>query len=154
MANAAVTAQQAARLGADLTPMGAEKAGNAAGTIPAWTGGHQVGGRRGRARTSSRAATIPTRSPPTSRCSRSTPRTWRSTPTNLTAGHKALLDAYKSSYFMNVYPAHRSAAFPQRIYDATKANRDDREADAESGNGVTGAIDRHAVPDPADRASR
>src|SRR5690606_36235137 len=30
---------QAARLGADLTPLGAERAGNAAGTIPAWTGG-------------------------------------------------------------------------------------------------------------------
>jgi hypothetical protein len=36
---AAVSAQEAARLGADLTPMGAEKAGNAAGTIPAWDGG-------------------------------------------------------------------------------------------------------------------
>ncbi|MGH7290528.1 MAG: hypothetical protein ACREJT_04915 [Myxococcota bacterium] len=30
---------EAARLDADLTPMGAERAGNAAGTIPAWTGG-------------------------------------------------------------------------------------------------------------------
>jgi len=39
IAAAGVTAEQAARLGADLTPMGAEKAGNAAGTIPAWTGG-------------------------------------------------------------------------------------------------------------------
>src|SRR3990167_6704662 len=36
---AAVSAQDAARLGADLTMMGAEKAGNAAGTIPAWDGG-------------------------------------------------------------------------------------------------------------------
>ena len=36
---AAVSGADAARLGADLTPMGAEKAGNAAGTIPAWTGG-------------------------------------------------------------------------------------------------------------------
>ena len=30
---------QIARLGADLTPLGAEKAGNADGTIPAWEGG-------------------------------------------------------------------------------------------------------------------
>src|SRR5262245_15682361 len=36
---AAITAQEAARLGADLTPLGGEKAGNAAGTIPAWNGG-------------------------------------------------------------------------------------------------------------------
>ena len=32
-------AEQAARLNADLTPVGAERAGNAAGTIPAWAGG-------------------------------------------------------------------------------------------------------------------
>ena len=36
---AAVSPQEAARLGADLTPMGAEKAANADGTIPEWTGG-------------------------------------------------------------------------------------------------------------------
>ena len=38
-AHAKLTADEAARLGADLTPMGAEKAGNKDGTIPAWTGG-------------------------------------------------------------------------------------------------------------------
>jgi hypothetical protein len=38
-AYAKLTAAEAARLGADLTPMGAEKAGNKEGTIPAWTGG-------------------------------------------------------------------------------------------------------------------
>jgi hypothetical protein len=36
---AAVSAEEAARLNKDLTPLGAERAGNAAGTIPAWTGG-------------------------------------------------------------------------------------------------------------------
>ena len=36
---AAVSADQADRLGKDLTPMGGEKAGNADGTIPAWDGG-------------------------------------------------------------------------------------------------------------------
>jgi len=39
LATAEITAEQAARLGQDLTPIGAEKAGNADGTIPAWTGG-------------------------------------------------------------------------------------------------------------------
>ena len=39
MGNAAVSPGQAARLGADLTPFGAEKAGNSDGSIPAWTGG-------------------------------------------------------------------------------------------------------------------
>ena len=36
---AAISEAQAARLGADLTPLGAERAGNADGTIPAWDGG-------------------------------------------------------------------------------------------------------------------
>ena len=38
-ASAKLTDAEVARLGADLTPMGAEKAGNKDGTIPAWTGG-------------------------------------------------------------------------------------------------------------------
>lgn len=38
-AQAKVDASQAARLEQDLTPLGGERAGNAAGTIPAWTGG-------------------------------------------------------------------------------------------------------------------
>jgi WD40 repeat protein len=37
--HAAVKPSEAARLGADLTPLGAETAGNADGTIPAWNGG-------------------------------------------------------------------------------------------------------------------
>ncbi len=36
---AAVSDAEVARLGKDLTPMGAEKAGNKDGTIPAWDGG-------------------------------------------------------------------------------------------------------------------
>ncbi len=36
---AKVSAEEAAKLGNELTPVGAEKAGNADGTIPAWTGG-------------------------------------------------------------------------------------------------------------------
>ena len=38
-AHAKVPPEQAARLGADLTPLGSERAGNADGSIPAWTGG-------------------------------------------------------------------------------------------------------------------
>mgnify|MGYP001107166654 CR=1 FL=1 len=39
VAQANTTAAKAAALGTTLTPMGSEKAGNAAGTIPAWDGG-------------------------------------------------------------------------------------------------------------------
>lgn len=36
---ARVSPEEAARLDKDLTPVGAERAGNADGTIPPWTGG-------------------------------------------------------------------------------------------------------------------
>lgn len=38
-ATAAVNEQEAAQLGKDLTPVGAERAGNKDGTIPKWEGG-------------------------------------------------------------------------------------------------------------------
>jgi hypothetical protein len=38
-AAAQLSGEEVARLDKDLTPMGAERAGNAAGTIPAWDGG-------------------------------------------------------------------------------------------------------------------
>ena len=54
LAYAGVTADEAAQLKTTLTPMGAERAGNKEGTIPAWTGGYTTpvpgfknGGRRG-----------------------------------------------------------------------------------------------------------
>ena len=37
---AGVSAEEAAKLKGELTPFGAEKAGNKEGTIPAWTGGY------------------------------------------------------------------------------------------------------------------
>jgi hypothetical protein len=144
---AAVTAQQAAKLGGELTPMGAEKAANAAGTIPAWSGGL----------TSAAQAGAPGFKPgghhpdpyagdkllykvDATNMSRYA--------ANLTAGHKALLNAYKNSYFINVYPSHRSAAFPQRIYDATKANATSATLTG-GGNGVTGAIIGVPFPIPS-----
>jgi hypothetical protein len=147
IATAGVTAQQAARLGADLTPMGGEKAGNAAGTIPAWSGGF----------TSPAAAGFPNfktgghhpdpfaSDKPLYKIDATNMSKYAA---NLTAGHKALLTAYKSSYYINVYPSHRSAAFPQRIYDATKANATSAKLTG-NGNGVTGAIGGVPFPIPS-----
>lgn len=147
MAAAGVTAQQAAQLGADLTPMGAEKAGNAAGTIPAWTGGIKSaadagapGFKSGGHHPDPYANDKPLYKVDASNLSQYA--------ANLTAGHKAVLNAYKGSYFMNVYPSHRSAAFPQRIYDATKANATSAKLTG-SGSGVTGAIGGVPFPIPS-----
>jgi hypothetical protein len=64
----------------------------------------------------------------------------------LTAGQQAMLKTYPS-YKMNVYPTHRSAAAPQRIYDATKATAVSAQL-AEGGNGVNGAINGIPFPIP------
>jgi hypothetical protein len=144
---AAVTAQQAAKLGGELTPMGAEKAANAAGTIPAWSGGltsaAQAGApgfKSGGHHPDPYASDKPLYKVDATNMSRYA--------ANLTAGHKALLNAYKNSYFINVYPSHRSAAFPQRIYDATKANATSAKLTG-GGNGVTGAIIGVPFPIPS-----
>jgi hypothetical protein len=146
LAHAGVTSQEAARLGADLTPMGAEKGGNAAGTIPAWTGGLKSaadakapGFKSGGHHPDPFAADKPLYKIDAASASKNA--------ANLTAGHKALLAAYKGSYFMNVYPTRRSAAFPQRIYDAVKANATAAKLTG-AGTGVTGAIGGSPFPIP------
>ena len=65
----------------------------------------------------------------------------------LTDGHKALLKAYPD-YFMNVYPTRRSAAVPQRIYDATKRVAGTAQLIA-GDNGVTNAINGIPFPIPS-----
>jgi hypothetical protein len=142
---AAVTAQQSG-LGSDLTPMGATLAGNSSGSIPAWNGGIKsaadagaTGFKSGGHHPDPFAADKPSYKVDATNMEKYA--------ANLTAGHKALLSTYKGSYFMNVYPSRRSAAFPQRIYDAVKANAGSAKLTG-SGNGVTGAIGGPPFPAP------
>jgi hypothetical protein len=65
----------------------------------------------------------------------------------LTEGQKALLRTYPDTYKMNIYPTHRSAAMPQRIYDKTKEIAATAKL-VEGGNGVTGAINGIPFPIP------
>jgi hypothetical protein len=65
----------------------------------------------------------------------------------LSVGQRALLETYPDTYKMNIYPTHRSASFPQRIYDKTKENAATAEL-TEGGNGVTGAINGIPFPIP------
>jgi len=132
-ASAAISAADAARLGNDLTPLGGEKAGNADGSIPAWTGGL----------TTAPAGYTPGMHHPDP--FKDDPVLFTINAANadqhagkLTAGHLALLKAYPT-YVMPVYATHRSASNPQRIYDATKQHATTA-ALTEGGNGVTGTV--------------
>lgn len=114
---AAVSADEAAKLKDELTPFGAERAGNADGTIPAWTGGlttpiagDKPGGRRSdpfrdeKPLFSINAGNVAEYAD------------------KLTDGTKAMLAKYPDSYRLDVYPTHRTAAAPQWVYDNTLAN--------------------------------
>lgn len=132
-ARAELSAEQIARLGADLTPFGGERAGNADGSIPAWEGGiteppagYEPGMHHPDPYPDDRVLfTIDA----------SNMQLYQD---RLTAGQKALMDAY-ASFRMNVYPTRRSASAPQRIYDATRKVAATAQL-SDGGNGVTGAI--------------
>lgn len=112
---AAVSPEEAAQLGTRLTPLGAEKAGNADGSIPAWTGGLKAD-----------AAPIDSKGflgdpfageKPLLTITAANAEQYKD---KLTAGQLALFKRYPESYRMLVYKTHRSASSPQAVYDAAK----------------------------------
>ena len=144
MACAGVSPQEAARLGGlDLTPMGAERAGNAAGTIPPWTGGI----------TTPPAEYKPEESHPDPYAGDKILHTVtvENLPEHeqfLSAGHRALLRAYPETWQFNVYPTHRSAAYPDVVYDAVKANATSAQLIVEGKGGVANAAIGPPFPIP------
>lgn len=134
--SAAPSSDDITRLGNDLTPMGAEKAGNADGSIPAWSGGLTSAADAGH------ADFVPGGHHPDPYASDQPVATVTAANMDqyadrLTPGHQALLKTY-DGFRMNIYPTHRSAAAPQRIYDANKAYASSA-ALSDGGNGVTGS---------------
>lgn len=107
-----------ARGSGELTPVGAERDGNAAGTIPPWTGGltssqwpatFKKGGRLVDPYPSDR---------PLFTISAANLAEHRS---RLAPGHLALFAKFPG-YRMPVYTTRRAVAYPQAIYDASQAN--------------------------------
>ncbi|NQD94552.1 DUF1329 domain-containing protein [Pseudomonas sp. CrR25] len=129
-AQAAVDAAQAARLDQDLTPLGAERAGNADGSIPAWDGGlprdanaydPQLGYR------DPYAADQPLFTIDAGNAAQYQAR--------LSPGQQAMLKRFADSWKLHVYPSRRSASYPAKVYAAAKANA--RSATLiENGNGI------------------
>jgi len=137
---AVVSGQEAAELKARLTPVGAERAGNAEGTIPAWTGGitSAPGYVSGAPRADPFAADKPLFSV--------TARNYRDYEDRLPEGAKALF-AKQADYRMDVYPSHRSAAAPSWVYDNAFRNAGRAHAAPEGiAYGVEGAVG--AIPFP------
>lgn len=112
---AALTAAEADKLGRDLTPSGAEKAGNKEGTIPAWTGGLTKPPADWKAE---QGYVDPfANEKPTATINGANADQYKD---KLPAGLMALLKKYPN-FSMPIYPTHRTAALPQAVYDQAKA---------------------------------
>ncbi len=104
-------------LASEKTPVGAERAGNAAGTIPAWTGGitkppavYKKGDHHQDPFPNDKILfTIDASN-------------YAQYTDQLSVGQKAMFDKYPNTYKMNVYKTRRSASFPDRVYQKTQEN--------------------------------
>jgi len=141
-APASVSNQDAAELKSRLTPVGAERAGNADGAIPAWTGGVTAapGYVSGAPRPDSFSADKPLFS--------ITARNFRDYEDKLPEGAKALFAKYPD-YGMSIYPSHRSAAAPDWVYENVFRNATRAHAAPEGiAYGVEGAVGGIPFPIP------
>ncbi len=113
---AELTQAEADRLGgSELTPMGAERAGNDAGTIPPWTGGMAelpaayVEGQP-------LVDPFPNEQP----LFTITAQNYTEYEENLSPGQIALLKRYPDTFRMPVYTSHRTAGYPDSLYGEIK----------------------------------
>jgi hypothetical protein len=133
-AQAGVSADEAAKLKTELTPFGAEKAGNKDGTIPAWTGGYTTpipGDKPGGTRSDPFKADKPLFS--------ITAKNVDQYADKLSEGSKAMFKKYPD-YRIDVYPTHRSAAAPQWVYDNTFKNATRAKLNGDIAEGAFGGI--------------
>ena len=140
-AAAELGAADLAKLGTTLTPVGAERAGNAAGTIPAWTGGITTpvaGYQAGQHYPDPYASDKPLFT--------ITPSNVDQYKANLSPGEVAMFKKYPD-YKMIVYPTHRSASFPACHYAETKECAANARLSA-GGNGVVGCSGGIPFPIP------
>ena len=124
-----------------LTPVGAEMAANADGTIPAWTGGDMkapAGWKPGQARPDPYGAEKPLFSIDASNVD-----TYKD---KLSVGQVEMLKSIPG-YRMDVYPTHRSCGYPEFYYERTRKNATFAKL-APDGFNLTEALGA-AVPFPA-----
>jgi hypothetical protein len=113
---AALTPDEIKQLGTTLTPIGAEKAGNADGSIPAYTGGLTTppkGFVKGGLRIDPFADEKPLLSINAKNMAQYADK--------LTEGAKALIKKYPD-YRVDVYKSHRTVAFPKFVFENTTKN--------------------------------
>lgn len=141
---AAATADaDVSQLGKSLTPIGAEKAGNAEGSIPPWEGGlttAPAGHKPGVHYPDPYASEKPLFTISAANADQYKDR--------LSPGQMAMLKKYPG-YKLPVYPTHRTAAYPKAVYEATLHAASHAKL-APGGNGVQGVEAGFPFPIPKD----
>ena len=139
---AAVSPQEAQQLGTTLTPLGAQKEGNAEGSIPAWTGGLKPG-----------AAAVDGKGFLGNPFADEKPQ-FVITAANaaqyqdkLTPGQMALFKRYPDSYKIPVYKTQRTAAVPEAINAIARKSALQTEL-TDDGNGLRNFADTRYYPFP------
>ena len=117
---------EAAKLGTELTLMGAEVAANATGTIPSYTGGLEAD------ENADPMKDIFAHEKPLFTITSENLEQYKK---NLTDGQVALFEKYPDTYKMPIYQTHRTAAFPQSVYNKAKKNATTAEL-VSGGNGM------------------
>lgn len=140
---AALPQSEADRLGTELTPLGAQKEGNAAGTIPAWTGGLAVDAAS--IENGFMANPFPEDKPKFV----ITASNYEEYSDNLSAGQIAMLRTYPETYRIPVYETRRTAVVPDHINEAAKRSVTNVKT-VNDGNGLGGfeASRNYAFPIP------
>ncbi|HKY90487.1 MAG TPA: DUF1329 domain-containing protein [Nevskiaceae bacterium] len=116
--HAKVSQAEADRLGADLTPLGAEKAGNADGSIPAWDGGYVAPKPPDGQERHPELFPLTGNDKPIATITKANMAQYKD---QLTAGAQALLERFPT-YKMPVYPTRRTGNAVDFFYAATKKN--------------------------------
>lgn len=114
---AAVSPEKASKLGNELTPWGAIKEGNEEGTIPPYTGGLRTAPDDFEPQ-SGKWANPYENEKPLFRIDASNVDDYAD---KLSAGQKKLLRE-EPGYYMDIYPSHRTAAYPDKVEKATIRN--------------------------------
>jgi hypothetical protein len=141
---AKVSSTEVAKLSKELTPIGAVRAANKDGSIPAWNGGitsvpagYTVGDHHidpfstDKVKYTITAANV------------------AEYKAMLTPGQVKLFETYPDTYKMNVYQSRRSASYPEHVYQASIDNAGRTEL-VEGGNGIENAAVGIPFPVPKD----
>ncbi|MGO1463534.1 MAG: DUF1329 domain-containing protein, partial [Marinobacter sp.] len=139
---ASVTVSEAERLKQDLTPIGAERAANASGSIPRWTGGLYEAPANWR-----KGETEVNPFPEDQAMFVITADNMHLYEDKLSDGSVQMLSQYGPDFFMPVYQTRRTAAFPEQVYKKSYENALSAEV-LDNGNGVRNAIMSSPFPIP------